>query len=357
MEFLERIWATLEGGEPDRVPYAPYDNLVPRGSFERKLRNLGMGLCARRSGIWSESPNVRVERRTEGSLLRTIYHTPKGDVSTAHTTRHDRLSDSGSVQTEWLIKDVADFEPVIFTIEDSVFHRDDAFEANIVRDFGDDGIVRGSAVHPPYDSSENYFGLTNWIYFQHDYPDQFARLLDALERRQARLFPLVVESKLKFVGFGSISGSYSPADYAKYTLPFYQKYVPLFAERGKICAIHAHASNLVVYKDIIKATGCPVVEAFTPQPVGDLPIAEARKTFGPDTVIWINFPETIFYEGKASVSQYTHELLAADPPGNRLVIGFTEMGLFGITDAYTEKAFKDGFLAIGEAINDFGRGG
>ena len=28
-------------------------------------------------------------------------------------------------------------------------------------------------------------------------------------------------------------------------------------------------------------------------------------------------------------------------------------GLFGITDAYTEKAFKDGFLAIAEAINDF----
>ena len=58
MEFTERIWATLEGGTPDKVPYAPYDNLVPRGSFERTLRNLGMGLLARRSGVWSETPNV-----------------------------------------------------------------------------------------------------------------------------------------------------------------------------------------------------------------------------------------------------------------------------------------------------------
>ncbi|HEX9017166.1 MAG TPA: hypothetical protein VF960_14345 [Chloroflexota bacterium] len=357
MEFLERIWATLEGGTPDMVPYAPYDNLVPRGSFERSLRNLGMGLCARRSGIWSESPNVRVERRTEGNILRTIYHTPKGQVSTAYTTRHDRLSDSGSVQIEWLIKEPADFEPVIFMIEDTVHHRDDAFEANVVRDFGDDGIVRGAAVHPPYDSSENYFGLANWIYFQRDYPEQFARLLDALERREARLFPLAAESKLKFVGFGSVSGSYSPADYAKYTLPFYQKYVPLFAERGKICAIHAHASNLVVYEDMIKDTGCPVVEAFTPPPVGDLPIAEARRVLGPDTVIWVNFPETVFYDGKDAVARYTRDLIESDPQRNRLVIGFTEMGLFGITDAYTEKAFKDGFLAIAETINEYGRVG
>ena len=357
MEFLERIWATLEGGEPDRVPYAPYENLVPRGSFERKLRNLGMGLCARRSGIWSESPNVRVERRTQGNMLLTIYHTPKGEISTATTTRHDRISDSGSVQSEWLIKDVADIEPAISMIDDTVYHLDNAFEANAIRDFGDDGIVRGAALHPPYDSSENYFGLTNWIYFQRDYPDEFARLLDALERQEARRFPLAVESKLKFVSFGSVSGSYSPEDYAKYTLPFYQKYVPLLAERGKITAIHAHDSNLVAYKDVIKATGCPVVEAFTPQPVGDLPLAEARKAFGPDTVIWINFPETIFYEGKESVREYTTKLLEADPAGNRLVIGFTEMGLFGVTDAYTEKAFKDGFLAIAEAINDFGRGG
>jgi hypothetical protein len=73
-------------------------------------------------------------------------------------------------------------------------------------------------------------------------------------------------------------------------------------------------------------------------------------------VIGVNFPETIFYEGKDAVAQYTRDLVEADPQRNRLVIGFTEMGLFGIADACTEKAFKDGFMAIAETINDFGRG-
>ncbi len=67
--------------------------------------------------------------------------------------------------------------------------------------------------------------------------------------------------------------------------------------------------------------------------------------------------KTIFYEGKEAVAEYTRDLVESDPRRDRLVIGFTEMGLFGITDAYTEKAFKDGFLAIAEAINEYGRVG
>ena len=37
-----------------------------------------------------------------------------------------------------------------------------------------------------------------------------------------------------------------------------------------------------------------------------------------------------------------------------MVIGFTEMGLFGIVDKVTEKAFRDGFMAIAETINEHG---
>jgi hypothetical protein len=44
MDFLTRINAVLHHEAPDQVPFAPYDNLVPRGEFVRKLRNRGMGL-------------------------------------------------------------------------------------------------------------------------------------------------------------------------------------------------------------------------------------------------------------------------------------------------------------------------
>jgi hypothetical protein len=66
MNFLERINATLHDGLPDQVPFAPYDNLVPRGSFERELRSRGMGLCKRISTISASMPNVIIEQRVDG---------------------------------------------------------------------------------------------------------------------------------------------------------------------------------------------------------------------------------------------------------------------------------------------------
>ena len=61
MTFLERINAVLHGRTPDRVPFAPYDNLIPRGEFEREIRNRGAGLLVRSRPVRSMQPNVRVE--------------------------------------------------------------------------------------------------------------------------------------------------------------------------------------------------------------------------------------------------------------------------------------------------------
>lgn len=35
--------------------------------------------------------------------------------------------------------------------------------------------------------------------------------------------------------------------------------------------------------------------AFAAPPISDLPIEEARAAWGGDTVIWVNFPETVFW--------------------------------------------------------------
>ena len=39
MDFFTRINAVLDGEQPDQVPFAPYDELVPRGRFSRLMRN------------------------------------------------------------------------------------------------------------------------------------------------------------------------------------------------------------------------------------------------------------------------------------------------------------------------------
>ena len=81
MDFLSRINAVLHHENPDQIPFAPYDNLVPRSEFARELQNRGMGLCCPRSTIFAEMPHVSIETRMQDSVMITIYHTPEGDVS------------------------------------------------------------------------------------------------------------------------------------------------------------------------------------------------------------------------------------------------------------------------------------
>jgi len=363
MEFLERINATLHNDMHDQVPFAPYDNLMPRGSFERELRNRGMGLCKRVGTISASMPNVTIEQRVDRDTRLTIYHTPEGDVQTRTRGTVGRISDNPEVEVEGMIKDVGDYDPVIFMLEDTVFHVDNNVYHDAVRDLGADGIVRDWALDyeaAPYGAVRRYFGeisgLDRWIYAQTDHPDHFEALVAAQTRRDERRLELVVDSPAEFLGLGWLEGIWGPAQFKKYELPFYQKWVSYLQSRGKICALHCDATkSMKGYKDLIAQVGFKVVEAFTPPPVGELSLAEVRQAWGRDTVIWMNFPETVFYSGYDVVKQYMIDLLRSDAPGNSLVVSFTEMGLWGAVDDETEKIFKSGTLAIMDAIDKYGK--
>ena len=362
MDFLTRINAVLHGEPPDQVPFAPYDNLMPRGEFSRELRNRGMGLCLRPSTVWSEMPNVSVETRTEGDCQITIYHTPEGDVSSRSQGHAGRISDNHALETEGLINGIADYDPVIFMIEDTQFHSDPDVYHNAVRDVGRDGIVRDWGLDfeaPPYGATRLYYGsvygLDNWVYAQHDHPDHFARLVEAQTRRDERRMELVADSPAEFIAFGWMEGLWSPAQFRKYELPFYQKWVSYLQSKGKICVMHCDATkNVSAFTELIAETGIDVVEAFTPDPVGDLTLRQVRQAWGRDIVIWVNFPETVFWSGAEETYRYMTELLKSDAPGDRLVIGFTEMGVWGATNDETERCFKEGTLAVMDAIEEHG---
>jgi hypothetical protein len=364
MDFLDRINAVLHHEQPDRVPFAPYDDLVPRGDFSRMLRNRGMGLCLRVPTVWAATPNVAVENRTEGNTAVTIYHTPGGDVSTRTRGHVGRIAGSGGIEAEGMIRTVEDFDPVISMIEDTVFYYDDGPYRNAVRDVGRDGIVRDWGIDPrfespPYGATRRYFGevygLERWVYAQRDYPDHFARLLDAHTRMEERRLQLVAQSPAEFMAFGWMEGLWGPDEFRRYELPFYREWVSYLQSRGKICALHCDATkNLSRFAELIAQTGVAVVEAFTPPPVGDLSLPQVREAWGDDTVVWVNFPETIFWHGAEAARNYTADLLKSDPVARSLVLSFTEMGLWGATDDETERAFKAGTLAIVDAIEEHG---
>jgi len=362
MDFLSRINAVLHKSSPDKVPFAPYDNLVPRGDFEREMRNRGMGLCLRRSTIWSETKDVSIEKKVEGDTVLTTYHTPEGDVSNRVRSHLSRVSDTSTVEVEGMIKSKEDYDPILFMLDNTIFHADNSIYYNTVRDVGTDGIFRDSGLDgesSPYAATRRFFGyeygLESWIDEQRTHPDHFVKLVQAQVNLEERRLELVMDSPAEFIGFGWIEGLWRPDQFRKYELLFYQKWISNLQSRGKICALHLDATkNMAGYNEVIAEIGVAVIEAFTPPPVGGVSIREARQIWGKDTIIWINFPETIFWSGAEATKQYTRDLIQGDAPGDRLVISFTEMGLWGAADDETGRVFKNGTLAILDAIDEFG---
>jgi hypothetical protein len=358
MDFRTRINAVLHHETPDQVPFVPYDNLVPRGDFERELRNRGMGLCLRRATIWQETPRVSVETRNDGDIAVKIYHTPVGDLTTRSKTHVGRIKDDDlDIDIEGLVKSIDNYEAAIFMIEDTIFHMDESIYFDAYRDIGNDGIIRDAGLLPPYGETRYIYGgvsgLPRWSQDQHDHPEQFERLIQAVIKREEKRLELIANTPAEFISLGDLDGTWGPEKIRKYDLPLYQKWVPILQSKGKICSLHAHAINLSFFKGLIAEIGCKVIEAFTPPPVGNLPLAEARKAWGKDTIIWINFPETIFWNGVEATKRYTLDLLQSDAPGNALVIGFTEMGTWGAMTDESERVFRDGTLAIMDAIEEF----
>ncbi len=66
-----------------------------------------------------------------------------------------------------------------------------------------------------------------------------------------------------------------------------------------------------------------MIESFTPPPVGDLSIGNAKHLWK-DKVIWANFPEPVSLQGQRAVRLKVQEMLNSAAPGNNFIMGTSE---------------------------------
>jgi len=356
MNIRERMNAVFNCQKPDKVPfysfYGPNTQLIPSGSFERKIRNRGLGLLTIASPISSEMPNISTTTRKTDISEETTYHTPIGDVSTESYGKTNRItSPLWPVKKKHLFKNSKDYDPIIYMIKDTIYHIDlEEFKLKD-QDVGEDGILHVAMVLPPFTQTWDLMGLEKWCYEQNDNPGKFSNLLDALNKRSNTIINLLVEIEDNIhITCGDIRDGVNPDSYLKYEIPIYEKAFEALRAGGKKCGIHAHSSLLKNQKKVLARMNPDYIEAYTPPPYSDLPLPELREAVGEDTSILINFPETIFYNGYEKTRDYTIELLKSDPSYNKM-IGFTEMGMMGV-DERTRSVFEDGIIAILDAIDE-----
>jgi hypothetical protein len=330
MNIRENIMAVFHRETPTRIPWLTYDipyPMLPRGTWERKLRNKGLGITNECAVFTTETPNVQVEQKTtvEGTrrVLVTTYHTPVGSV----TEKMDMtITPPNPWIIEHMIKDISDYEVVKFIIEDTVYEPN--YESFLWwdRHIGNDGFISTGVGGTPFQQLLiRYMGYHKCIVELYKHPEEFNELIKVMGKKYEERCRLVADSPAEVVTIeGNLDARVTnPKLFEKFVLPYHKIAAQILHPRGKILMAH-YDGAVAALKDLIPQTGVDVVEALTPPPMGDLPLSEARACWGKKLIISANFPESVCHFGMQAVKKYAMEILKTVAPGDGFILSVTE---------------------------------
>jgi hypothetical protein len=333
MNPIERMQAVLHHKTPDRLPFFHVDHHLPRGEKERTARDRGMGIICHRPCYLESLSNVEVVMRPGRDGFAREYVTPIGTLSEKLVhgpgyglAGYDR-DWRGIVprRKEFLVKKPEDYkvlecivenvhyEPYYYPIEDQMER------------IGGDGIVVADL---PYEPMERL--LIEWVEWRRFYTDlrKHTSLLEGIcsilqDRYEKELFPIAANSPSEVIRYSGNLDSFlvSPPMFEQYYAPSYAKCAEIMHGNDKLLNVHMDGRLRLLSKSIAESR-VDIVEAFTPPPMGDLPMDEALRLWS-NKIVWVNLPSsisTLMGPSPYSMKRYLVELLELMIPGERVAI-------------------------------------
>jgi uroporphyrinogen-III decarboxylase len=325
MDIRERVFTTLDGGMPDRLPQLTYSNFLPRGEFERKLRNLGLGLEIRRGVHRTSTPGVRNDSRIDGDHEVTETTTPVGTLRSRRRLNLTFQNPGGSWRVEHPVKTDEDAEVLKFIVENTEYEEDYDQFIEIDTELGGDGIATsGGAYTPMMRLIVEYMGYKSFTVHLHRNPALVEELMELLDRSYTDMYRIIGDSPAEIIRIGdNIDEIIVPRKlFERYCLPYYDRYCRILHRKGKKVISHMDG-RLSSLRDLIARTKLDAIEAFTPPPTGNLPVPEAREAWR-GKVLWMNFPQVIFLQPASRIEDFTVGLLAQMGDGSGCIMGMTE---------------------------------
>ena len=211
---------------------------------------------------------------------------------------------------------------------------------------GENGIIYGQILPIPVQwLLIEVMGTQLWSESVMLYTREFEELLESLTTIYKKLIDIAADSPAEVIWLeDNITGTImSPELWNKYCKPIYDYICAIFRKSKKISVAHYDGQNRPLI-ECIKNTDIDVIEAFTPPPMGDMTVDEARKAW-PEKVLFINVPENIYHEPSEVIERYVLEYLEQAGGLERLIIGCTE--------DFEIKYFEHTFTAIADSIKKF----
>jgi len=296
MTSRERLWAALDGREPDRVPiwilypreklgyYVDVHNLP---SYARVMPHIWerTDWLDRRSipapPFYTTAAQVesQVEVRGGWTIRRSVLHTPLGDLTSEH--RQDRENASGA-RTGHYCQDISDLEKILAIPYEPAEPDLTAFY-QAAKKLGDAGLMMADLGMPIGVA----YGLTH--------PETFAIWTLTERETLVRFTKIMFERKYAFLkkaleaGAGSVFFTVgtefvappmcSPAAFDALITPFDAPLFELIHRYGGKVIVHHHGNTHAILERIA-ALGADGIQPIEEPPVGDCTMAQAKERIG-----------------------------------------------------------------------------
>ena len=292
----ERLWATLSGRQPDRVPiwmlyprehYGTYVDVHSLPSYARLMphiwnrtdwldrRNLASGT------FYTAAAEVEaeVEERGGWTITRRTLHTPLGDLTSEH--RQDQENASGA-KTEYYCKEIGDLDKILSIPYHPVEPDLTAFHKAAGK-LGDDGLMMVSISMPIGVA----YGLTH--------PENFAIWTLTERERLVQFTRTMYEREVVFLEKALIKGAgpvfftvgtefvappmCAPSAFDALITPFDAPIFDLIHRYGGKVLVHHHG-NINALLERIADLGADGIQPIEEPPIGDCTMAEAKRRIG-----------------------------------------------------------------------------
>jgi hypothetical protein len=290
------------------------------------MRNRGLCIVERTVPAFvTHTPNVRVTERiyweNNRRMTRTLYETPKGDLST--------LKEAAGFTSWWhekMFKSPEDYPALLFLLQDEVYEPNDEAFARAQEVYGEDAIFRAQIGLEPLQQliSGSLMGMQTFCIEWMDRRDEVLTLYEAVVENRRKIYPLVAKSPALHANYG---GNVVPEvigleTFERYYVPHYNEAAEVLHQQGKRIGCHFDA-NCRLLAEAIAGTDLDYIEAFTPAPDTDMTLGEARAAW-PGKTLWLNYPSSLHLQPDAKVEQATVDMLNELTAVEGVIMGITE---------------------------------
>jgi len=362
----ERVLAILNKEQPDRVPwFGDLDywatglrvrgvvgaDFVQSQAYVDWHRDLRVGFYLQGTFPFrvQYDGSIAVKKWREGNLRYRQFDTPYGQLRDCWQWIEQSCSEA---PIEHLIKTSADLAVMTYIIRHQSTEPDYDALARRRKQVGEQGIVLGYMPRSPFmDLLVEDCGIETLTLLQLDAQDQLAELMEVKESAHDLASAITVDSPAEalMIPENLSAEMVGPQNFEKYLRRYQTRWAKNIAAAGKYSFVHMDGTLRGLLKQEC-SVGLTVLEALTPEPVGDVAIEQWADYAGESrTIFWGGLPGVYFTPliDDAEFDRQVIDVLAVMSQEPRYVLG--------VADQVPPDALEERVRRVADLVDRYGR--